>query len=264
MPLLTSFIRLPGRWSRRRARKFRMALQLLALAVLVLVLLPAYIIYKPPGSLISYLQSRNPSVLFQIATQRKLVALTIDDAPSQYTREILALLRENDAKATFFVIGGQVPGNEALLAEIVRAGHELGNHAMHDEPSVTLESDVLKQEIRDVDGMLDRAYEEAGVERTGRYFRPGSGVFSERILKVAGEAGYQTILGSIYPHDPFIAQWRMNAWHVLSSLRKGAVVICHDRRSWTVPMLRKALPEMKRRGYEVATVSRLIGSLKDP
>jgi hypothetical protein len=75
MPLINPFFRLPGRWSRRRARKIRMALQLLALAILLLVLLPAYVVYKPPKSVISYLQSRNPSVLFQIQTSRKIVAL---------------------------------------------------------------------------------------------------------------------------------------------------------------------------------------------
>lgn len=220
-----------------------------------------YIVYKPPKSVISYLQSRNPTVLFQINTKQNIVALTIDDAPSLYTRDILDILKENDAKATFFVIGNQVPGNEALLADIIREGHELGNHVMHDEPSVSLSSETLAKEIQEVDALLDRAYEQAGRERTSHYFRPGSGIFSHRILDVAEKAGYQTILGSIYPHDPFISRWRLNAWHILSSLRRGAVIICHDRRSWTVPMLRKAVPEMKRRGFEVTSVSGLLKAI---
>jgi peptidoglycan/xylan/chitin deacetylase (PgdA/CDA1 family) len=71
-------------------------------------------------------------------------------------------------------------------------------------------------------------------------------------------AGYRTILGSIYPHDPFINIWRLNAWHILSMLRPGAVIICHDRRSWTIPMLRKVIPEMKQRGYEIVSVDRFL------
>jgi peptidoglycan/xylan/chitin deacetylase (PgdA/CDA1 family) len=132
-----------------------MALQLLALTVFVLVLLPAYIIYKPPKAVISRLQSHNPSVLFQIQTKKKIVALTIDDAPSPYTKEILDILSENDVTATFFVIGNQAHGNEAVLADIVRAGHELGNHAMHDEPSVSLSSETLTQEIHEVDIIIN-------------------------------------------------------------------------------------------------------------
>lgn len=265
MPFITC---LPARWSRRRARKIRMALQLLTLLIILLVLLPAWIIYKPPKGAISYLQARNPSVLFQIQTQQNIVALTIDDAPSPHTRAILAVLAEHGAKATFFVIGNQVAGREDVLAEIVSAGHELGNHAMHDEPSISLSSETLANEIRQVDALIARAYEQSGRPRgdsssgiRGLYFRPGSGIFSQRVVEVAEREGYQTVLGSIYPHDPFIAHWRVNAWHVLSSLRRGAVIICHDRRSWTAPMLQKALPEMKRRGFEVASVSRFLESL---
>ena len=257
MALINPFFRLPGRW-RRRARRSRMGIQLTVLLVILVILLPAYVIYKPPELVINYFQSRYPEVLFQISTDRKVIALTIDDAPSQHTKDILQILEENEAHATFFVIGNQVPGNEAILTDIVKAGHELGNHAMHDEPSISLSSPVLADEIATVDKMIESAYWSANKERVNHLFRPGSGVFSRRILDVAAKAGYQTILGSIYPHDPFIKYWWINARHILSMLRPSAVIICHDRRSWTAPMLRKVLPEMKRRGYEVVSVSQLL------
>lgn len=259
MPLINPFFRLPGRWSRRRARRGRMALQLTLLSIILLIVLPVYLIYKPPKPLIAYFQRRFPTVLFQIPTTSPLVALTIDDTPSQYTRQILETLKDNDAHATFFVIGSQVPGREAILEEIVRAGHDLGNHAMHDEPSISLPSDVLSNEIQRVDAFINAAYASAGVARSHHFFRPGSGVFSQRVLDIVEKAGYRTILGSIYPHDPFISWPKVNAWHVLSMLRPGAVIICHDRRSWTVPMLRRVLPQMQRRGYAAVSVSEMLG-----
>ncbi|KAK0256258.1 hypothetical protein LTS09_008789 [Friedmanniomyces endolithicus] len=210
-----------------------MAIQAILIAVVVVILLPAYLIYKPPGLIINYFQRRFPEVLFHIRADRKIVALTIDDAPSQYTSQIMETLKANDAHATFFVIGGQVTGRENIMDELVRQGHELGNHAMHDEPSISLSSDQL------YDQMLELARH-------------------ARLLEVASKLGYRTVLGSIYPHDPFIKYWRVNAWHILSMLRPGAVIICHDRRSWTVPMLQKVLPKMKRRGYEVVTISKLL------
>lgn len=191
------------------------------------------------------------------------MALTIDDAPSQYTSPILGILKANNATATFFTIGGQVPGRENLLQEIVGSGSELGNHAMHDEPSINLPSATLRDEINEVDKTIDNAYNAVGRNRTSHYFRPGSGIFSDRVLDVARDARYRTILGSIYPHDPFVPYWRINAWHILSSLRPGAVIICHDRRSWTVPMLRKVVPEIRRRGYEIVTVSELLDPVND-
>ncbi|KAK4503931.1 hypothetical protein PRZ48_004846 [Zasmidium cellare] len=239
-----------------------MATQTALLAVLLLVVVPLYTIYKPPKFVIGYFQNRFPEVLFQVHTDKKIVALTIDDTPSIYTNQILDILKENAASATFFVIGGQVSGNEHVLTDIVKAGSELGNHAMHDEPSVSLPSATLDSEINEVDRLINNAYNDAGRQRQNHFFRPGSGVFSRRILDVATTAGYRMILGSIYPHDPFISVWRLNAWHILSMLRPGAVIICHDRRSWTVPMLKKVVPAMKKKGYEVVSLSKFLDMTK--
>lgn len=259
MPLVTSFFRLPGRWRRRRARKTRMALQLLTLALLVIIVFPAYVVYRQPRFVVNALQKRFPSVLFRLPNPTsKVVALTIDDTPSEYTREILAILRTNRAAATFFAIGGQVPGRESILQDILKSGSELGNHAMHDEPSISLESEILRSEIETVNGYINAAYEEVNQQRIGKYFRPGSGFFSTRILDIVAKADYRTILGDVYPHDPFIKYWRINAWHILSMVRPGSIIICHDRRSWTVPMLKKVIPELRRQGYAVVTVSQLL------
>ena len=70
--------------------------------------------------------------------------------------------------------------------------------------------------------------------------------------------GYRLVLGGVYPHDPQVASPWLNARHVLSMVRPGAIIVCHDRRPWTAPMLRKVLPELKRRGYRVVSVSELL------
>jgi peptidoglycan/xylan/chitin deacetylase (PgdA/CDA1 family) len=235
-----------------------MAAQSVILLVILLVLIPVYVIYKPPRLVISYFQRRFPEVLFQVRTSQRVVALTIDDAPTQYTSAILDILKSNDASATFFVIGDHVADRPELLTDILQAGSELGNHAMHDEPSVSLSSATLASQIVIVDKLIDNAHEVAGIGRKAHYFRPGSGIFSRRILDVVSSTKYRAILGSIYPHDPFIKYWWLNAWHILSMLRPGAVIICHDRRSWTIPMLKYIIPEMKRRGYQVVSVSKLL------
>lgn len=262
-------------------------LVLLALVALLLVL-PFYVIYKPPGFVIGYLARRWPDVLWRVVLPRqptgrgrgevkKVVALTIDDAPSRYTDDIAALLAENGAHATFFVIGGQVgdpsgPGEESLK-RLVRAGHELGNHAMHDEPARSLSDAELERQIREVERRIAKVYDDVSGEadeddgetpprRPPRYFRPGSGFFSDRMRALLARIGYRLVLGSIYPHDAQIPYAWINARHVLSMLRPGAIIICHDRRSWTLPMLRRVLPEIRRRGYEIVTVTRLLEEAK--
>lgn len=251
----------------RAARRRRIYTMITALCVLVTFVFPFYVIYKPPNLLIRYFQQKWPDVLWHVPAFAlrqngeegdKVVALTIDDAPSTYTMDIIKLLGENEAKATFFVIGGQVGGRETALEDAVKAGMELGNHAMHDEPSRSLTPASFEAQVREVEAYINRTYDAVDLPHPPRYFRPGSGFFSTRMRRQIREMDYQMVLGSVYPHDPQIAYPSVNAQHVLSMVRPGSIIICHDRREWTVPMLRKVLPELKRRGYRITTVSGLL------
>lgn len=226
--------------------------------VCAIVLSLGYIIYKPPTWTIKLLQSNYPDVLWRISTKQKIVALTIDDAPSEYTEEILEILKANDATATFFVIGSQVPGNEKILKDIIRGGNELGNHAMHDEPSRGLSDAVLRDQLDKVQDMIHAAYDELEVPRPQFYFRPGSGFLGKVMIAVAKKMKYQIVLGSIYPHDPQIQSAWANAKHILSMKKPGGVIICHDRRPWTAPMLREVLPKLKKEGYRVMSVTNML------
>lgn len=257
MPHVSFLFRLPSRL-RRRARRSRLFTMLTLLSIMCIVIATLYIIYKPPGFLIRYFQRRWPDVLWQVNTSSKTIALTIDDAPSEYTDEIMEILKANDATATFFIIGSQVPGREETLQDLVRNGNELGNHAMHDEPSRSLADATLVEQIQTVEEKLDAAYAAVGAGEAPKFFRPGSGFFSTKMREMLGRLGYRLVLGSIYPHDPQIPYWGVNARHVLSMLKPGGIVICHDRRGYTAPMLRKVLPEIRRRGYRIVTVSELL------
>lgn len=251
-----------------------MLLPLLVLPALLLLLL-LYIIYKPPFFLIRYFQHRWPDILWHAHTDKRIVALTIDDTPSEHTNEIFSILQANGANATFFIIGSQVqssnpsPSHKATLRDLVLAGNELGNHAMHDEPSRALSDDVLRDEIKEVEAMIRDAYgsssnDDVEGSKAGPahyYFRPGSGFFSARMRRLVKGIGYRLVLGSVYPHDPQIPYWRVNASHILGSVRPGSIIICHDRRCWTAPMLRKVLPELKRRDYQVVTVTQLLDTI---
>ncbi|GAB2509055.1 polysaccharide deacetylase family protein [Lysobacter humi (ex Lee et al. 2017)] len=68
-------------------------------------------------------------VVRRLPTEAKVVWLTIDDGPSAETPAILDLLDRHGARATFFVIGRHVAARPDLAREILRRGHELGNHS---------------------------------------------------------------------------------------------------------------------------------------
>ncbi|GKZ37763.1 hypothetical protein AbraIFM66950_009521 [Aspergillus brasiliensis] len=275
----------------RRTRTLTMLLPLLLLLLILLTLLPLYIIYRPPHFLIRSLATKYPDTLWEIPLpntntntkkgesqgKEKLIALTIDDAPSAHTLDILHVLQEYNARATFFLIGSQIPGREGILHALVKNGMELGNHAMHDEPSVSVGAETLEREILEVEGVIERVYEDVGVERpkkkkttttvddynegegkdegsVQKWFRPGSGFFNGWMRDLVQRLGYRIVLGSVYPHDAQIKWAGLNAWHVRSLVREGSIVVMHDRRSWTVEGLRRVLPVLRDRGYRVVGV----------
>lgn len=219
----------------------------------------ALLIWRPPAVVIRYLQRRWPDVVWQGPNiDEKVVALTIDDAPSEHTQELLEILQANAAAATFFVIGSYMPGREDILQQLVVSGNELGNHALYDEPSWKLSDDELQSQILTLDKKIGAVYKAARLPCPPKYYRPGSGFFTSAMRQIVKNLGYRLVLGSIYPHDPQIHSATLNAWHVMSLLRPGAIIICHDGRSWTAPMLRMILPRIKNRGYRVVRLTELL------
>ncbi|OAQ97375.1 hypothetical protein LLEC1_01599 [Akanthomyces lecanii] len=263
MPRIPLF-RLPTKF-RRHVRRNRMATLALLAVFGVLLLVPLYslyCVYKPPRFLLGYLRARYPDVLFEETTTARIMALSLDDAPSAHTDEILGVLREFDARATFFVIGAQVDGREQTLRKIVAEGHELGNHAMRDVPSKSLSLEQLEREVGEVKEKLVAAYAAEGKILPNNYFRPGSGFFNNKMRAMLGNRGYRITLGSVYPHDPQIRSPERNAKHILSMAHPGAIIICHDRREWTAPMLRMVLPKLLEQGYRIVTITDLVKSVE--
>jgi peptidoglycan/xylan/chitin deacetylase (PgdA/CDA1 family) len=233
-------------------------LLLTLLTLLVILLLLAYLIYKPPKPIFTFLQWKYPSVLFQVSlpSSQRVVALTIDDAPSSETAKMLDLLKAHNAKATFFIIGSQV-SSHPLLQRIHDEGHETGSHAWRDEPSLSLPLTELKHQMEELEALLPAN------ENGMKYFRPGSGFWSKGMLEMVKGLGYRTVLGCVYPHDPQIHSARVNAQHVLSMVRPGAIIIMHDRRPYSAEQLERILKGLAEGGWRVESLGGLLKIAED-
>jgi len=242
-------MRLPARLRPRPTRRQRWLL-----AVALLALVAAAIAFWQPDLAVRTVAMLEPDILYRVDTGRRLVALTIDDGPSAFTPEILALLAAHDARATFFAIGERARARPDLLAAIRAAGHEVGNHMLKDRPTVFFGVDRFEQELALTERIL-------GLEGTGKVFRPPSSWIRGPQLAVLARRGYRCVLGSVYPHDTKHRSAALSAWFVLRRVRPGSIVILHEGgpgRRAVVPVLRRVLPELKARGYEVVTVSELL------
>jgi len=205
------------------------------------------------------------TVVSCVQTQRKLIALTFDDGPGPDTGDLLDVLDQGSAPATFFVRGAAIDAStEELLLRAAAAGHELANHTHSHlgrlgerEPAVVDEEILLTHR---------RLAELTGAEPT--LIRPPYGHCLEEIDRAAGRLGYRaTVKWSIMPRDWEQPGTDVIAAHVLGEMHAGAIVVMHDgstpsrevhSRRQTVDAVRTVISELRGRGFELVTVSQLL------
>jgi peptidoglycan-N-acetylglucosamine deacetylase len=219
-----------------------------------LTLATAAALWSAPQWLITHLARWYPGCLYRVPTQAPLLALTIDDGPDSIsTPVILAELRRQQARATFFLIAERIPGQEQLVRRIASEGHELGNHFTRDRPSIRLSPRDFEADLLQADRVLARF-------GAVKWARPGSGWYSQTMIGTMARHGYRCALGSVYPFDATISSPGFAARYIVWHARAGAVIVLHDgggRGQRTVKVLREVLPELRRRGYRVVSLSEL-------
>ncbi len=194
-------------------------------------------------------------VLCYVDTESRAFALTFDDGPHPATTPgLLDVLARHSARATFFLIGERVPGNEAIVARIAGEGHEVANHLMRDERSICVPAPRFQRELAQVTSLL------AGYGAV-RWFRPGSGWFTPRIRRVAGEQGLRVVLGTVVAtHTGGVGDGRITA-KLLGETRPGSIVVLHEgtvARRGVVDTTDELLARLGRRGFAAMTVSELV------
>lgn len=198
-------------------------------------------------------------VLWEVPTEQKIVALTFDDGPDpDNTADILDLLKQYNAKATFFAVGEKVSRNPELAKREAEEGHELANHTYHHLFLSNQSIGKLEKEILDTEKVIREA---TGQRPT--LFRPPGGIYNDRLIALARQHGYLVVMWS-WQHDT--KDWSRPGVgkivsRVLNQLENGNIVLMHEYvegGSQTVEALKTILPELNKRGYQMVTVSELI------
>lgn len=205
----------------------------------------------------------NPSV------KRNALALTFDDGPSEWTAPILDVLRAAGARATFFVVGESIAGREGILRRISAEGHEVGNHSFSHPRLDDLEPDEVRSELRRTN---DAIAQELGTPP--RLFRPPYFADSDAVREVAGALGLElSVYAPVWTPD-----WTSDSSDdeiyraIRDAVYPGSIVVLHDGcpprtppdealrpdRQPTVDAVRRLVPALLERGYELVTVSELL------
>jgi len=206
------------------------------------------------------------------------VAISFDDGPDpEYTPQILDILKEKNATATFFVIGEHAKDWPRLLRRMYAEGHEVGNHTFtHPRFSAT---DISETFIR-TELNLTELVIESRLGAKSLLFRPPYGIDHQpdsadevTLLPIPQRLGYLLVGARIDPHD-----WGSEAGmlppgpekirdEVLKQAHKGAgnIILLHDGggdRSATVKALPQIIDGLRAQGLQIVPVSELIGQTR--
>lgn len=185
----------------------------------------------------------------------KLIAMTFDDGPSKTTMvEVLDLLKQYDARATFFIIGKKL--NEDTMPVLHRAlaeGHELANHGFSHLHMPELSEDEIVREYEDCQSIVrDRL----GVEMY--YFRPPFGKTDDRMYRLI-PAPFMLCGASGADGRKLVNDAQFRADRFMSKVYDGCIGLlhCFEGNTETVAALRTILPQLKEQGYRLTTLTQL-------
>lgn len=183
---------------------------------------------------------------------KPMVALTFDDGPGPYTNRLLNCLQSNNAKATFFMVGSSVPSYKSVVKRMADMGCELGNHSYSHANFATLSVSSMQYQVNTTNQKIREA---SGKSPTVFRLPYGSGYNNSTVL---GTLRLPSIYWSIDTRD-----WANtgNPQHtvneVLNNVRNGDIILMHDIHLSTVQAAETIIPALKKRGYQLVTVSQL-------
>src|SRR5438552_7611936 len=203
----------------------------------------------------------------------KKIAISFDDGPDpQWTPKILDILKEKKAPGVFFIIGDQANKRPDILKREFAEGHEIGNHTFTHPKFDEISHTQLRWELN-----LTQRLIESTLDVKTILFRPPYGIdhqpeYSEEVaqLPVAQEMGYLIVGQRIDPDDwslrngkPIPAKGIVDS--VLRQAGNGNIILLHDGggdRTQTVAALPRIIDALRKKGYQLVSVSDLIGKTR--
>ena len=197
-------------------------------------------------------------VIYEIkpAANKKVIALTFDDGPwKKTTRQTLDILKKNNIKATFFVVGSALQNNPELGKQIIAEGHAIANHTWnHWYHFMNPQAAAME-----IDRTTELIYQVTGVKTN--LFRPPGGHLSNGLVAHAKNKKYATLMWSADSRDFQQPAPATMVNTVLKNARPGGIVLLHDGggdRTRTIQALPQIIAKLKQQGYSFVTIPELL------
>ena len=196
----------------------------------------------------------------------KVIALTFDDGPwSDQTGEVLDVLAQNGAKATFFTVGNRIErdAGDSFVKRAAAEGHQICTHT-YDHAAGSGQGVNL--------GYMTPEEQVAEIEKGYAAIEAVTGTEASRVVRTPGGNFGPEVVQNIGPHIKAEIGWNIDSgdWRrpgagaiaeEIESAWPGAIILMHDGggdRSQTIEALKRALPRLKDRGYRFITMDELL------
>jgi peptidoglycan glcNAc deacetylase len=207
----------------------------------------------------SYLTEKDAELYKKVQAEKhkKVVALTFDDGPDgNTTPQALDILAKYKIKATFFVQGKNIAGNEAILKRMQAEGHEVGNHSWNHPVLTQLSLEDAKKQITDTESAITSV-----LGKSSKLMRPPYGAISDDIRN--------SLDLSFIMWDVDSLDWKSkNEAAILTEIQRqttdGSIILMHDIHQTSVNSLPKVIEYLQGQGYSFVTVSELLGNHVKP
>ena len=178
------------------------------------------------------------------------IAFTFDDGPGEYTDELLDCLEQNNAHATFFMLGQNVGSWESEVQRMVDIGCEIGSHSWDHPNLFDLDMDTVAKQFSDTDAALEKACGQKASVARAPY-----GNWNDDIVSTVGKPFFTWSLDSM---DWSYLDVNKDYDAVMNGdLTDGSIILMHDIHEPSVQAAIKMIPELVQKGYKLMTVSEL-------
>ena len=178
------------------------------------------------------------------------IAFTFDDGPGEYTDELLDCLEQNNAHATFFMLGQNVENWQSEVQRMVNIGCEIGSHSWDHQNLYNLDMDAVAKQFSDTDAAL-----EAACGQKASVARAPYGNWNEDIVSTVGKPFFTWSLDSM---DWSYLDVNKDYDAVMNGdLTDGSIILMHDIHEPSVQAAIRMIPELVQKGYKLVTVSEL-------
>ena len=196
-----------------------------------------------------------PMPICRVNTEEKAVALTIDTAfgDADYTQDILKVLENESAKATFFVMGLWAKDNAEALGAISKSGNEIASHSMSHARYPDMTADEVIKDAGEVKTML---FDKTGFDT--QIIRMPYGAFNtESIMALEGE-GYIPVKWSLDAKDWKGYDSAKIADGVLNTVKSGDIIMFQNNMPASPEALAAVILGLREQGFKIVTVSDLL------